>query len=392
MSILTSIHSFLRHDFGDFFDNFEDFYQNNVLSLVQGILSKKHSSISSIAKDELVDLSHTTLTRFVNGHVEFWSLLDKKIREKTLKSFEDKPMLLVVDDTQLPRRSKKIPFTTKAYDHCSNRFQDAQVLLTIGSVSNGTFSPLEMLFSNVKGKSKEQQVTKNDQLVQWLKDNSKEIKGSTLLGDSWFSHSYVVETAVMRYKMNFIGSVKGSYIFRDRATDIVEKISKYTKELHISEFECFEIDGEKIYVHETIAELHSFRIPMKLVICEDESGRRLALVGTDLNMSAIEIVETYLERWNIETYFKSAKQDFGLGKCKLRTDLGQRNWMILVKLAYLIFKEHMEYLIKAKVEKVSKRYVFMVIRDALSCLSSNLKKTKEHFGMLETDFSMNMVT
>jgi hypothetical protein len=144
-------------------------------------------------------------------------------------------------------------------------------------------------------------------------------------------------------------------------------------------------------VHETIAELHSFRIPMKLVICEDESGRRLALVGTDLNMSAIEIVETYLERWNIETYFKSAKQDFGLGKCKLRTDLGQQNWMILVKLAYLIFKEHMEYL-KAKVEKVSKRYVFMVIRDALSCLFSNLKKTKEHFDMLETDFSMNMVT
>ena len=165
INILTSIRSFLRHDFGAFFDNFEDFYQHNVLSLVQGILSGKHSSISSIFKDELVDLSHTTLTRFVNGHGEFWSLLDKKIMENTIKDFKNKPMLLVVDDTQLPRRSKRIPFVTKAYDHCSNRFQDAQALLTVGSVSNELFSPLKMLFSNVKGNSKEQQLTKNDQLI-----------------------------------------------------------------------------------------------------------------------------------------------------------------------------------------------------------------------------------
>jgi len=394
MNILTSIRSFLRDDFGAFFDNFEDFYQNNVLSLVQGILSRKHSSISSIAKDELVDLSHTTLTRFVNGHDEFWSLLDKKITENTLKNFKNKPLLLVVDDTQLPRRSKKIPFVTKAYDHCSNRFQDAQVLLSVGSVSNESFSPLKMMFSNVKGTFKEQQLTKNDQLIQWLKNNSKEIKGSTLLGDSWFSHSYVVEVAFMRYEMNFIGNVRGNYIFRDRATGIVENIAKYTKELPISEFECFETNGKKIYVHETVAKLHSFRIPMKLVVCENESGKRLALVSTNLSLSAIEIVETYLERWNIETYFKSAKQDFGLGKCKLRTDSGQRNWMILIKLSYLIFKEHMEYLkLKSgKHEKMSKQHVFMTIQNALSRLSSNLKRVKEHYDMLETDFSMKAVT
>ena len=144
-------------------------------------------------------------------------------------------------------------------------------------------------------------------------------------------------------------------------------------------------------MHETISEVHSFRISMKLVVCENESGKRLALISTDLSMSAIEIVETYLERWNIETYFKSAQQDFGLGKCKLKTDLRQQNWMILIKLAYLIFKEHMEYLI-AIVEKVSKQHVFMTIQDALSRLSSNLKKVKEHYDMLETDFSMKAVT
>ncbi|MCW1306020.1 MAG: hypothetical protein OH335_04575 [Candidatus Parvarchaeota archaeon] len=80
--------------------------------------------------------------------------------------------------------------------------------MTIGAISNEAFLPLEMLFSNVKGTSAAQQITKNDQLIQWLKDNAKEIKGSILLGDSWFTHSHVVEhvveVAVIWYGMKFI--------------------------------------------------------------------------------------------------------------------------------------------------------------------------------------------
>ncbi len=196
MNILTSIRSFLKHDFGTFLGNFEGFYYKDLLTLVQGIVSKKHSSISSMSKDALIDSSHTTFTRFVNEHASFWSELDDEISKRIFKDFKSKPMLLVVDDTQLPRSGKKIPFVTRAYDHCTNEFQNAQVILTIGAISNETFLPLEMLFSNVGGTSTAQQLTKNDQLIQWLKDNSKEIKGSTLLGDSWFTHSYVVEAAV----------------------------------------------------------------------------------------------------------------------------------------------------------------------------------------------------
>ncbi|MCW1300591.1 MAG: hypothetical protein OH335_04140 [Candidatus Parvarchaeota archaeon] len=63
-------------------------------------------------------------------------------------------------------RVKKIPFVTKAYDHRENKFQNAQIVLTIGAISNEIFLPLEMLFSNVKGTSAAQQITKNDQLIQ----------------------------------------------------------------------------------------------------------------------------------------------------------------------------------------------------------------------------------
>jgi len=391
VNILTSISAFLEKDFGDFFCDLEEFYFDNLLALIQGIISKKHSSISSISKDALIDLSHTTLTRFINGHKGFWSKLDKEIVNKILEKLKREPMLLVVDDTQLPRKSKKIPFVTKAYDHNENKFQNAQVILTIGSISDGTFLPLEMLFSNVKGTSTEQQLTKNDQLIQWLKDNAKKIKGATLLGDSWFTHSAVVEAAVIWYGMKFIGSIRGSYICRDAKINFVGKISKYVEGLSESEFERFEINGGKIYVHEVIVEMQDFRFPMKMVVCKDESGRQITLVSTDTKMSGIEIVATYLQRWDIETYFKSAKQEFNLGKCRLRTESGQRQCMILIKIAYLIFKEHMEYIKKHK-EMVSKQYVFNVIQDALSCLSSNQRNVKSNYDLLETNFEIEEVT
>ncbi len=149
MNILTSVRSFLKKDFGTFFCDLEDFYLNDLLALIQGIISKRHSSISSMSKDALIDLSHTTLTRLINERAQFWSKLDKEIMTRTLEQFKSEPTLLIVNDTQLPRKSEKIPFMTKAYDHCENKFQNAQVILTIGSVSGGTFLPLEMLFSNV---------------------------------------------------------------------------------------------------------------------------------------------------------------------------------------------------------------------------------------------------
>jgi len=58
--------------------------------------------------------------------------------------------------------------------------------------------------------------------------------------------------------MKFIGSIRRSYICRDAKTGFIGKISKYVEGLSESEFKCFEINGEKIYVHEEIVEIQDF--------------------------------------------------------------------------------------------------------------------------------------
>ena len=65
--------------------------------------------------------------------------------------------------------------------------------------------------------------------------------------------------------------------------------------------------------------------------------------------------------------------------------------MILIKIAYLIFKEHMEYL-KKHMKVVSKQDVFNIIQNALSCLSSDQIDVKSDYDLLETNFQIEEAT
>jgi len=200
MNIPASIEHFVQLRFGDFFSSIEAFYLKDILILIQGMLELGHRSISSIARDPLNKVAHTTLTRFVNGHPNFWKNLEKLIQEVILSTSSEK-MILVVDDTQLARRSKKIPFTTPTYDHNQKRYCQAQVLLTVGRVSDGFF-PLEMMFSNSNGGP-----TKIERLIDWLKEN--EIRDAVLLEDSWYTNSHVIESCKLWFAITFIGKVRG---------------------------------------------------------------------------------------------------------------------------------------------------------------------------------------
>jgi len=64
--------------------------------------------------------------------------------------------------------------------------------------------------------------------------------------------------------------------------------------------------------------------------------------------------------------------------------------MILMKIAYLIFKEHMVYLEKRK-RTVTKQDVFNLIDNALSCLSSTLNNVRGNYDLLEKDFEIRVI-
>jgi SRSO17 transposase len=62
--------------------------------------------------------------------------------------------------------------------------------------------------------------------------------------------------------------------------------------------------------------------PARVILVQDtskSSGYQLALITTDLNASAAEIVERYANRWPIEVAFEEGKELFGVGHAQNRT-------------------------------------------------------------------------
>ncbi|WP_211250170.1 transposase, partial [Mesoaciditoga lauensis] len=90
-------------------------------------------------------------------------------------------------------------------------------------------------------------------------------------------------------------------------------------------------------------------------------------------------VRNYMSRWKIEVFFKSAKQRFNLGDCTLRNNKGQEHWMIIVSVAYLVFKVIMR-LLAIRSEEGMKELIYL----AISYMISMTNESKEAYLMLSS--------
>lgn len=80
---------------------------------------------------------------------------------------------------------------------------------------------------------------------------------------------------------------------------------------------------ERITIHDRRCVWHRALLgtPVRLIMLADPdkpSGYGLALITTDLDASAVELVERYACRWPIEVAFEEAKQLFGVGEARNR--------------------------------------------------------------------------
>jgi len=362
MNILTSIEAFVKYHFGEYVE-FERnsnaickiarkliaaFYLRNLLILVQGLISERCDSISKIAQNPLNKRAHTTLTRFLNQHDTFWTEMEKRFQE--VIQCPGSTRVVIADDSLLEKRGKQIPSVSKAYDHCTHHFKNAQTILTIGENINGLFYPLEILFTENKAKSsskqktksegkkklkarqkKEQQQTKNDMLVNWLKAHPENT--DVIVADSWYTNAYLIEACHDWIHSTFVGQLKGNLILRvdNKIMNVNELVSTSKMNRRVP------LNGKTIQYRSYNAQIQSVRIPVKIVVTHLENGARAALVSSDSQLSGEDMIRYYALRWSIESFFKMAKQNLGLGDCHLRSQKAHRHYMILVSIAYLRF-------------------------------------------------------
>jgi hypothetical protein len=151
----------------------------------------------------------------------------------------------------------------------------------------------------------------------------------TVVADSAY-YSKDVVTRVLKQGYDIICRLKSDKHIRPSERFGTWRVRDYADELSFEEVTICVRDTVKTYrVADALVTLPDSGIPIKLIVSEIEGNRRYYM-STDLDQTAVEILEFAEDRWNIETFHQQADEKLGLKQYQLESKEGIERFLQLV--------------------------------------------------------------
>lgn len=262
---------------------------------------------------------------------------------------KERESVLIVDDSTYDRsRSKSVELLSKVWDHSSGRFLKGFRMLTICWSDGVSCLPLDFtLLSSVDAGKRLCQSRKamDKRCSAWQRRKEATVKATAhletmvkrilsagveakyLLMDSWFTMPATVTT--LSEHIDIIGMVKKTpkvkYDCNGQQMDL-KSIYKNLKKRR----------GRAKILASTLVILKGGK-SAKLVFVRDKRKKDwLALLSTDIELANEDVVRIYGKRWDIEVFFKMAKQHLKLAK-----EIQSRDFDALVGHTTIVFMRYM---------------------------------------------------
>jgi hypothetical protein len=271
---------------------------------------------------------------------------------------EDREAVLIIDDSPYDRsRSKWVELLCRVWDHSTGRYLKGFRMLTVCWSDGASCLPLDFsLLSSTDAdkrlcdssksmdkrccayqRRKEAIVKSTAQLESMVKRIlAAGIQARYLLMDSWFTMPATV-TALAKH-IPVIGMVKKTpkilYSFNGNRMDLMAIYRRLKKRR-----------GRARILASTIVQLKD-SCPVKLVFVRDKRKKDwLALLTTETALSDEDVVRIYGKRWDIEVFFKMAKQHLKLAK-----EIQCRDFDALVAHTTIVFMRYMFLAYQCRIE------------------------------------------
>jgi SRSO17 transposase len=362
-----------------------------------GLMVLENKSMANISRCILESADKTNLSRFFSeAPWDQEEVNEQRIdyvleHTKAFRLGADKSCL-IVDDTLCEHVGSLFEYVDRHYDHCEGRYTLAHNLVTTHYLSGAVRFPLDVrLYRRYEEQTqweafvrkhfpereiptaKKARAQMHKQVDETLRAEAefaalhaqfrtkialaiemieaaieRDLPFTTVLMDSWFLCTEVAE-ALATAKKDWVSLLKknrnlevASFTLREaegtrvvlegphiKVEDLVALIpgTAYTK---------VEI-GQRLYWYFAL----NLRVPglgkVRLVISfekEDLSGTYAVLVSNRTDWSAKKILETYVKRWPIETFYQDSKGHLGLDEYRMRTAKAIKKHWCLVLVAY----------------------------------------------------------
>jgi hypothetical protein len=262
---------------------------------------------------------------------------------------DDRESVLIIDDSTYDRsRSKFVELLSKVWDHSTGRFLKGFRMLTICWSDGNSCLPMDFaLLSSTDAKKRlcgsQKPVDKRCCAYQRRKEATQKatahleamvkrilatgVSAQYLLMDSWFTMPATVVTLAQH--IDVIGMVKKSpkihYTYKDHPMDLMAIYRRLKKRRGRAKILAS--------VNVTLKDA----VTAKLVFVRDKRKKDwLALLSTDTNLADEDIVRIYGKRWDIEVFFKMAKQHLKLSK-----EIQCRDFDALIAHTSIVFMRYM---------------------------------------------------
>ncbi|RNE05157.1 IS4 family transposase [Lacticaseibacillus paracasei] len=288
-----------------------------------------------------------TLYRFMNAPHYNWRRFLLKVsafaiaKLHRLTSVTHHVRVLIVDDSSYYRnRSKQVNNLAWQFDHAKHTAYKGFRLLTLGFSDGTSFVPVDFALLSSKnqlaqdtldkrtagGRRAKEATTKSTDLVTEMvaRALNQGIYATHVLMDKWYTKTKLV-TQLNDLGIHVIGMVMNSktkYLYQGQ---LVTLRALYKKSVIV--------DRSSAIISRVTAQLANGS-PIQIVFVKNsrKQSQWLAILTTDIDLSAQEVVKTYRVRWDIETFFKAAKS-----LLKLAKETQARNYNALICHTTIVF-------------------------------------------------------
>jgi SRSO17 transposase len=316
---------------------------NNFCQLTSGIALSEHSAVSRIS--ELFEQrDQSSLNRFLTESPWDETLVKQRLHKILFRQIPELSVFIGDDTLSDKPFAKKMQGTASHYSSMKKKNENGHSIVTSGFYHPNGFVPFDLSpYFTKEGSQKlgKPFKTKNDLMCETIDTVSVEHKPHVMLFDSWYSNTQIIQK-LRTYNIHYITQIKSNrnvtIKYRKR------QAADHAKNVSFTEYVTFSVNGELFRVHEKdgfISGLGTVKILFSQMLRENETGEKVwtefhYLITDMLELSAQEIIETYLKRFSIESFHREAKQQLGLDAYQFTRIRGIERYLFLVLLVYTL--------------------------------------------------------
>lgn len=293
-------------------------------------------------------------------------------------------LALVIDDTRISKRARRMAAVSKIWDHVEQRFVRGHIVITAALRFRGVVWPWAFdLWLPLKDAGPTRYRKMTDIAAQMIRAFPvlKNLRMQVLF-DAFYLCPVVTRACAERQFLWFSVAAKNRTFTRHGGRK--RQLADWTRgwlQAHGQRVRLRRSRGWR-WMRIAAADGHLARIGrVQLVLSKRprDPWKNLVVIATNATgMKARDIVAAYENRWAIEVLFKELKGTLGLGAYQVLNERGIRHHLHLCGLAHLVLTHHSLKAVGAQARKAKKELSLPALPQRLEALRDDMRRDRVH--------------